>query len=119
MLRERTRWMGDHSQLYVPLIWKDKGIGAFNVARVPARPFSDKEIALIKTFADQAVIAIQNAKLFKETQEALEQQTASADVLAIISRSMCDAAPVLDAHPGQRAQHLIDDAAGTQHLPDR
>jgi len=72
-LRERTRWMGDHSQLYVPLVWKEKGIGAFQVARVPMKPFSDKEIALIKTFADQAVIAIQNAKMFKETQEAREQ----------------------------------------------
>jgi GAF domain-containing protein/DNA-binding response OmpR family regulator len=69
-LRESTAWMGNHSQLYVPLVWKDRGIGAFGIARVPARPFTQKEIALIKTFADQAVIAIQNAKLFRETQEA-------------------------------------------------
>jgi signal transduction histidine kinase/CheY-like chemotaxis protein len=69
-LRESTAWMGNHSQLYVPLVWKDKGIGAFGIARIPARPFTDKEIALIKTFADQAVIAIQNAKLFKENVEA-------------------------------------------------
>jgi PAS domain S-box-containing protein len=70
LLRQRSAWMGDHSQLYVPLVWKDKGIGAFGIARIPAKPFTEKEIALIKTFADQAVIAIQNAKLFKENAEA-------------------------------------------------
>jgi len=69
-MRESVAWMGDHSQLYVPLVWKGQGIGAFQLARVPMKPFTDKEIALIKTFADQAVIAIQNAKMFKETQEA-------------------------------------------------
>jgi signal transduction histidine kinase/CheY-like chemotaxis protein len=69
-LRTGSVWMGEHSQLYVPLIWNDKGIGAFGVARFPVRPFSDKEIALIRTFADQAVIAIQNARLFKEAQQA-------------------------------------------------
>ncbi|MES1265999.1 MAG: response regulator, partial [Variovorax sp.] len=74
---ERTVWLGDHSQLWVPLIWKGKGIGAFSVARVPMKPFTDKEIALIKTFADQAVIAIQNAKMFKETQEARAQAEAA------------------------------------------
>ncbi len=72
-MRESVVWMGDHSQLYVPLMWQDKGIGAFNVARIPKQPFTEKEIALIKTFADQAVIAIQNAKMFRETQEAREQ----------------------------------------------
>ena len=76
-LRERTRWFGDHSQLYVPLVWKDKGIGAFNVARIPKQPFTDKEIALVKTFADQAVIAVQNAKMFKETHEARAQAEAA------------------------------------------
>ena len=69
-VREATEWMGNISLLYVPLIWKGQGIGAFEVARIPTKPFTDKEIALIKTFADQAVIAIQNAKMFKETQEA-------------------------------------------------
>jgi GAF domain-containing protein/DNA-binding response OmpR family regulator len=70
LVRERTAWLGDHSQLWVPLVWKGKGIGSFGVARLPMRPFSDKEIALIRTFADQAVIAIQNGKMFRETQEA-------------------------------------------------
>jgi GAF domain-containing protein/DNA-binding response OmpR family regulator/anti-sigma regulatory factor (Ser/Thr protein kinase) len=70
LLRERSGWMGEHSQLYVPLVWKNKGIGAFSVARLPKKPFSDKEVALIKTFAEQAVIAIQNAMMFREAQEA-------------------------------------------------
>ena len=96
-LRENSEWLGDHSQLYVPLIWKDKGIGAFMVARMPMKPFSNKEIALIKTFADQAVIAIQNAKMFKETQEALNRQTATADMLRVISSSPTDVQPVFDA----------------------
>ncbi|MFM9917005.1 MAG: GAF domain-containing protein, partial [Rhizobacter sp.] len=76
-MREVLGWLGEHSQLYVPLIWQDKGIGAFGVARVPKKPFTDKEIALIRTFADQAVIAIQNAKMFKETQEARAQAEAA------------------------------------------
>ena len=69
-LRELLGWMGDHSQLWVPLVWNGVGIGAFAIVRLTKSGFSDKEVALIKTFADQAVIAIQNAKMFKETQEA-------------------------------------------------
>ena len=76
-VRELSGWMGNISLLYVPLIWKGQGIGAFEVARIPMKPFTDKEIALIKTFADQAVIAIQNAKMFKETQEARAQAEAA------------------------------------------
>ncbi len=77
LVRELSAWMGDHSQLWVPLSWKGEGIGAFSVVRLPMKPFTDKEIALIKTFADQAVIAIQNAKMFKETQEARAQAEAA------------------------------------------
>jgi GAF domain-containing protein/CheY-like chemotaxis protein len=116
-VREATQWFGDHSQLYVPLIWNDKGIGAFGIARFPVRPFSEKEIALIRTFADQAVIAIQNARLFRETQEALERQTATAEVLRVISGSVTDAQPVFDVI-AERAARLTNARFGWVFLYD-
>ncbi len=61
---------GNFSGIYSPLMWEGRGIGAVCVLRQPPRPFSEKESALLRTFADQAVIAIQNARLFKQTQEA-------------------------------------------------
>ena len=80
----------------LPMLWEDSGLGSIAVVRWPPRPFSDREQALLQTFADQAAIAIQNARLFNETQEALEQQKASADVLGAISRSVADTAPVFE-----------------------
>jgi GAF domain-containing protein/anti-sigma regulatory factor (Ser/Thr protein kinase) len=81
----------------VPLMRGDQAIGALSVVRVAPGPLSDKQLATLKTYADQAVIAIENTRLLNELRESLEQQTATADVLRIISSSPGDLKPVFDA----------------------
>jgi GAF domain-containing protein len=88
---------GRHSMLAVPLLREGRAFGAMFLRRTDVRPFSDKQIALSKTFADQAAIAIENVRLFNETKEALEHQKASADVLGVISSSPTDLMPTFQA----------------------
>jgi signal transduction histidine kinase len=101
--REVARAGGYRSLVSVPLLREGQCIGAINVSR-PLSAFSDKQIALLQTFADQAVIAIENVRLFKELEEknrvvteALAQQTATAEILRVISSTPTDVQPVFDA----------------------
>ena len=106
---------GMKSVVFAPMLWEGRGVGVITVARPFVKAFSDKEIALLKTFADQAVIAIQNARLFNETKEALNQQTAIAEILRVISSSPTDMQPVLEAI-AERAARLCDASTASMYL---
>ena len=102
-LKDTARIAGFRGCLGVPMVRDEQVIGAIFVARRQPGLFSDAQVQLLKTFADQAVIAIENVRLFKEIKYSLEQQTATADVLKIISRSTFDLRTVL--------QTLVESAA--------
>ena len=92
-----ARLRGFRSRILVPLVQDGKTIGLIGVTRAEPGLIADEHVELLKTFADQAVIAIRNARLFNELREALEQQTATADILRVISQSPTDVSPVLTA----------------------
>jgi GAF domain-containing protein len=109
---------GVAAAIVAPMIWEGHGIGAIVVGRDRVGPFTEKEVALLRTFADQAVIAIQNTRLFNETKEALDQQRASGEVLAAISSSIADTKPVFEKILASCERLFAGKVAGVNLLGD-
>ena len=112
-----ARRLGVRTVLATPLLREGIPIGTIHIRRMEVRPFTEKQIKLLETFAAQAVIAIENVRLFQELKESLEQQTATSEILGVIASSPTDIQPVLDV-VAENAARLCDATDAVIHRID-